>query len=100
MGYPSGGPKEIPSQPEYTVESYLGVMLDSTNVIHRLPLPKEVPMAFRVLPEYIIEDVADYILFSVQYVTGRQSLHGVDIFTGTRPKSGRWPEEQSSWHLS
>ncbi|KAL0961455.1 hypothetical protein HGRIS_006400 [Hohenbuehelia grisea] len=31
-----------------------------------LPLPKEVPMAFRVLPEYIVEDIVDYLYFAVQ----------------------------------
>jgi len=31
---------------------------------YRLPLPEEVPMVFRILPEYIIEDVADFALFS------------------------------------
>jgi len=34
----------------------------------RLPLPKEVPMAFRVLPEYALEDVVDYLVFVVQCV--------------------------------
>jgi ubiquitin conjugation factor E4 B len=32
----------------------------------RLPLPGEVPMAFRILPEYIIEDIADFMLFSTK----------------------------------
>lgn len=34
----------------------------------RLPLPKEVPMSFRVLPEYIVEDIVDYLFFAVQWV--------------------------------
>ena len=34
----------------------------------RLPLPQEVPMSFRVLPEYIIEDIVDSYYFSVQWV--------------------------------
>jgi len=29
----------------------------------RLPLPAEAPMAFRMLPEYILEDIAEYQLF-------------------------------------
>lgn len=33
-----------------------------------LPLPKDVPMDFRALPEYIVEDIVDYLLFAVQYV--------------------------------
>jgi ubiquitin conjugation factor E4 B len=32
----------------------------------RLPLPKVVPMSFRVLPEYIVEDIVDYLFFAVQ----------------------------------
>jgi len=32
----------------------------------RLPLPTEVPMSFRVLPEYIVEDIVDYLFFAVQ----------------------------------
>jgi ubiquitin conjugation factor E4 B len=32
----------------------------------RLPLPKDVPMSFRVLPEYIVEDIVDYLFFAVQ----------------------------------
>ncbi|KAI5989101.1 ubiquitin elongating factor core-domain-containing protein [Pisolithus albus] len=31
--------------------------------IVELPLPQEVPMSFRVLPEYILEDVIEYFLF-------------------------------------
>ncbi|KII86779.1 hypothetical protein PLICRDRAFT_43444 [Plicaturopsis crispa FD-325 SS-3] len=31
-----------------------------------LPLPQEVPMDFRVLPEYIIEDITDYWIFIVR----------------------------------
>jgi hypothetical protein len=33
----------------------------------RLPLPKDVPMTFRVLPEFIIEDVVEFFLFVVRY---------------------------------
>ncbi len=33
-----------------------------------LPLPKDVPMDFRALPEYIVEDIVDYLFFAVQYV--------------------------------
>lgn len=33
----------------------------------RLPLPKEAPLNFRVLPEYILEDVIDYLFFVVRY---------------------------------
>lgn len=37
------------------------------SICHRLPLPKEVPLDFRVLPEYILEDVIDYLFFAVRY---------------------------------
>jgi len=30
-------------------------------------LPKEVTLDFRVLPEYILEDVIDYLFFAVRY---------------------------------
>jgi ubiquitin conjugation factor E4 B len=33
---------------------------------HRLPLPKEVPLDFRVLPEYVLEDIIDYLFFAVR----------------------------------
>jgi ubiquitin conjugation factor E4 B len=36
-------------------------------ICHRLPLRKEVPLDFRVLPEYILEDVIDYLFFAVRY---------------------------------
>ncbi|KAJ8582493.1 hypothetical protein M405DRAFT_937743 [Rhizopogon salebrosus TDB-379] len=39
-----------------------------------LPLPKDVPMTFRVLPEFIIEDVVEYFLFVV-----RQSPESLDL---------------------
>lgn len=37
------------------------------SICRRLPLPKEVPLDFRVLPEYILEDVIDYLFFAVRY---------------------------------
>ncbi|THG98805.1 hypothetical protein EW026_g3438 [Hermanssonia centrifuga] len=36
------------------------------NPILDLPLPKEVPLSFRVLPEYIVEDVVDYHCFVIR----------------------------------
>ncbi|KAI6042671.1 ubiquitin elongating factor core-domain-containing protein [Pisolithus marmoratus] len=39
-----------------------------------LPLPQEVPMSFRVLPEYILEDVVEYFLFVV-----RHSPHSLEL---------------------
>ena len=35
--------------------------------IFRLPLPQEVPWSFRVLPEYLIEDVIEYYTFVLRY---------------------------------
>ena len=41
-----------------------------------LPLPQEVPLTFRVLPEYFIEDVVDYFLFIVRYTPDSLELSG------------------------
>ncbi|KAJ7288279.1 ubiquitin conjugation factor E4 [Mycena rebaudengoi] len=41
-----------------------------------LPLPTEVPMAFRVLPEYILEDIVDYLHFVVQSSPDKFELSG------------------------
>ncbi|KAJ2929740.1 hypothetical protein H1R20_g7339, partial [Candolleomyces eurysporus] len=41
-----------------------------------LPLPKEVPMAFRCLPEYIVEDIVDYLHFAVQTSPDKFELTG------------------------
>ncbi|KAG6880819.1 hypothetical protein C0993_004211, partial [Termitomyces sp. T159_Od127] len=38
------------------------------NPLAEIPLPEEVPLSFRVLPEYIIEDIVEYFLFVVQCV--------------------------------
>ncbi|KAF5385651.1 hypothetical protein D9757_005488 [Collybiopsis confluens] len=41
-----------------------------------LPLPKDVPMSFRVLPEYIIEDIVDYLHFGTQAFPDKFELSG------------------------
>ncbi|KAF5338878.1 hypothetical protein D9611_008795 [Ephemerocybe angulata] len=41
-----------------------------------LPLPTEVPMAFRCLPEYIVEDIVDYFHFAVQNAPDKFELAG------------------------
>ncbi|KAH9936359.1 ubiquitin elongating factor core-domain-containing protein [Fomitopsis serialis] len=41
-----------------------------------LPLPREVPESFRVLPEYIIEDIVDYHLFVVRQSPDSLELSG------------------------
>ncbi|KAF9483478.1 hypothetical protein BDN70DRAFT_873762 [Pholiota conissans] len=47
-----------------------------------LPLPKEVPMSFRVLPEYIVEDIVDYYYFAVQTSPDKFELSGkVELMT-------------------
>lgn len=42
----------------------------------QLPLPEEVPMAFRILPEYIIEDIADFMLFSTNAAPDKWEMSG------------------------
>ncbi|KAI0712081.1 ubiquitin elongating factor core-domain-containing protein [Earliella scabrosa] len=41
-----------------------------------LPLPKEVPTSFRVLPEYLIEDVIEYYLFVIRQSPKSLELSG------------------------
>ncbi|THV00828.1 hypothetical protein K435DRAFT_963795 [Dendrothele bispora CBS 962.96] len=41
-----------------------------------LPLPRDVPMAFRVLPEYIVEDIVDYLHFSTNHAPDKFELSG------------------------
>ncbi|KAI9443115.1 ubiquitin elongating factor core-domain-containing protein [Lactarius indigo] len=51
-----------------------------------LPLPKEVPLGFRVLPEYVLEDVIDYFFFAVRHGPTSLELTGKEevlIFTLT-----------------
>ena len=59
------------THPKPTVEYVFGLPpllhLLPDFICHRLPLPKEVPLDFRVLPEYILEDVIDYLFFAVRY---------------------------------
>lgn len=56
---------------------------------NRLPLSKDVPMTFRVLPEFIIEDVVEFFLFVVRYVFFYRSCQvrmGADGLEGTRQR--------------
>ena len=45
----------------------LNTLWDSADIqcllLIRLPLSKDVPLEFRVLPEYMIEDVIEYMVF-------------------------------------
>ncbi|KAG6377167.1 ubiquitin elongating factor core-domain-containing protein [Boletus reticuloceps] len=43
-----------------------------------LPLPQEVPMSFRVLPEYILEDVVEFFLFVTRHSPDSLDLSGKD----------------------
>lgn len=48
--------------------------------IHSVPLPKEIPDVFRMLPEYFVEDIVDFLLFVMKYsptsfeLSGREEL--------------------------
>jgi len=58
-----------------------------------LPLPKDVPLDFRVLPEYILEDIIDYLFFAVRHGPASLELTGKEevlIFTLTFMLSTWW----------
>ncbi|KAG7088410.1 hypothetical protein E1B28_012407 [Marasmius oreades] len=42
----------------------------------QLPLPQEVPMSFRVLPEFILEDIVEYLHFATQTSPDKFELSG------------------------
>ncbi|KAK2465341.1 hypothetical protein APHAL10511_002695 [Amanita phalloides] len=46
------------------------------NPTAELPLPKEIPMSFRVLPEFIVEDIVDTLHFFVQVSPDKFDLSG------------------------
>ncbi|KAG1881945.1 ubiquitin elongating factor core-domain-containing protein [Suillus tomentosus] len=48
------------------------------NPVVELPLSKDVPMTFRVLPEFIIEDVVEFFLFVVRHSPESLDLSGKD----------------------
>ncbi|KAI9458816.1 ubiquitin elongating factor core-domain-containing protein [Russula earlei] len=61
--------------------------------IVELPLPKDVPLDFRVLPEYILEDIIDYLFFAVRHGPSSLELSGKEevlIFTLTFMLSTWW----------
>lgn len=62
---PASGPAKVSSNNHSTVR-IAQTFRSNRLTIYRLPLPEEVPMAFRVLPEYFLEDVVDYFLFIVR----------------------------------
>ncbi|KAF9644135.1 hypothetical protein BDM02DRAFT_3272627 [Thelephora ganbajun] len=56
------------------------------NPLVELPLPRDVPIHFRVLPEFVLEDVIDYFLFIVRHSPNSLELSGKNelvIFTLT-----------------
>ncbi|KAH8989635.1 ubiquitin elongating factor core-domain-containing protein [Lactarius hatsudake] len=58
-----------------------------------LPLPKEVPLGFRVLPEYVLEGVIDYFFFAVRHGPTSLELTGKEevlVFTLTFMLSTWW----------
>jgi len=57
--------KTHPNPPAQYVAAVAFISMEADPCL-RLPLPQEVPMAFRVLPEYIVEDIVDYLYFAVQ----------------------------------
>ncbi|KAG2051581.1 hypothetical protein BDR06DRAFT_938883 [Suillus hirtellus] len=48
------------------------------NPVVELPLSKDVPMTFRVLPEFIVEDVVEFFLFVVRHSPESLDLSGKD----------------------
>merc|ERR1719166_706558 len=38
-----------------------------------IPLPAEPPMLFRLLPEWVVDDLADFLLFGLQFMPGTVS---------------------------
>ncbi|KAJ4465100.1 ubiquitin elongating factor core-domain-containing protein [Lentinula lateritia] len=46
------------------------------NPLAELPLSKDVPMSFRVLPEYIVEDIVDYFHFATRHAPDKFELAG------------------------
>ncbi|KAG6890617.1 hypothetical protein C0995_006593 [Termitomyces sp. Mi166 len=65
------------SDPEFTFRS-----LGFTTFLSTIPLPEEVPLSFRVLPEYIIEDIVEYFLFVVQTSPDKFEMTGkIELMT-------------------
>ena len=53
--------------PLWSLYLSLPVPFPRSRLRRRLPLPKEAHLDFRVLPEYILEDIIDYLFFVVRY---------------------------------
>ncbi|XP_048766609.1 ubiquitin conjugation factor E4 B-like [Ostrea edulis] len=49
------------------VSSYLLKVADPQNMGQTLPLSKTVPMPFGALPDFYLEDIADFLLFVIQF---------------------------------
>jgi hypothetical protein len=67
MANPASRSQEGTSQSTYGVRVYSSFLCFPLKLdVCRIPLPKEVPMAFRVLPEYIVEDIVTYLHYVTQ----------------------------------
>lgn len=69
-----GDPRKAHPKPVVEFVSIFRLPLRGSRSCDRLPLPKEVPLGFRVLPEYVLEDVIDYFFFAVRYALGSPTV--------------------------
>lgn len=44
------------------------LIVENNKITTRVPLPEEIPIVFRILPEFFLEDVVDFLLFLMRYV--------------------------------
>lgn len=51
-----------------TLADYILKAMDPKNRGMTLPLPEDIPMQFAALPDFYLEDVADFLLFALQFV--------------------------------
>jgi len=63
---------------------------------HRLPLTKEVPLDFRVLPENILEDIIDYLFFAVRYTLFCWYRQQTQVFSDMGHLASSCPERKRS----
>lgn len=82
-----GDPRRVHPKPVVEFVSVFRLPRRVSRAYHRLPLPKEVPLGFRVLPEYVLEDVIDYFFFAVRYAFGSLTSGVAKYFTRHGPTS-------------
>ncbi|XP_033763599.1 LOW QUALITY PROTEIN: ubiquitin conjugation factor E4 B-like [Pecten maximus] len=51
-----------------TLADYILKAMDPKNRGMTLPLPDDIPMQFSALPDFYLEDIADFLLFALQFV--------------------------------